>query len=113
MDKPIELSTQRLLLRQFTKEDVDDVLHYMGNPGWARYQVNIPLVPLSRENAESLVAMFSDLAKWAGIGMLRMFAIVLDGKVIGEIALNQRDNDRQNERAEIGILFHANTGAKD
>jgi RimJ/RimL family protein N-acetyltransferase len=60
-----------------------------------------PPVPLSRKQAEELTALFSDTAAWEKIGMLQMFAIVLDDKVIGEIALNQRKDDRPNERAEI------------
>jgi RimJ/RimL family protein N-acetyltransferase len=101
MDRPVELTTERLLLRPFALDDVDDVLEYTNDSEWARYQVNILPVPLSRKDAKALVAMFSDPAKWVKIGLLQMFAIVLEGKVIGEIALNQRDDDRQNERIEL------------
>jgi ribosomal-protein-alanine N-acetyltransferase len=101
MDRPIKLTTERLLLRPFTPDDVDDVLEYTQDPEWARYQVNIPPVPLSKKDAEALLAMFSDPAKWVKIGLLQMFAIVLEGKVIGEIALNQRGDDRPNERIEL------------
>jgi [ribosomal protein S5]-alanine N-acetyltransferase len=81
--------------------DVDDLLEYTGDEEWARYQINIPPVPLSRKQAEELTALFSDTVAWEKIGMLQMFAIVLDGKVIGEIAVNQREEDRPNERVEI------------
>jgi RimJ/RimL family protein N-acetyltransferase len=101
LDRPIKLTTERLLLRPFTLDDVEDVLEYTNDPEWARYQVNIPPVPLSRKEAEKLVAMFSDPAKWVKIGILKMFALVFEGKVIGEIVLNQRDEDRPNERVEL------------
>ena len=98
MDRPDELRTERLLLRPFTLDDVGDVLEYTNDPEWARYQVNIPPVPYTRKNAEALVAMFSDPQNWE---KLQIFAIVFKGKVIGEIGLNQRDEDRRNERAEL------------
>ena len=98
MDRPAELRTERLLLRPFTLDDVGDVLEYTNDPEWARYQVNIPPVPYTRKNAEALVAMFSDPSNWE---TLQIFATTFEGKVIGEIALNQRDEDRQNERAEL------------
>ncbi len=100
-DRPSKLTTERLLLRPFTLDDVDDVLEYTNDPEWARYQVNIPPVPYSRKDAEALVDMFSDSSNWTHIGILRIFAIVLEGKVIGEIGINQREEDRKNERIEI------------
>lgn len=110
---PVELRTERLLLRPFIMADVDDVLDYTNDPEWSRYQVNIPPVPCSRSDVESLVSMFSDPAKWVDIGILRIFAINFKGRVIGEIALNQRDDDRRNERVEIAYTLarrHWNKG---
>ena len=101
MDRPVILTTERLLLRPFTLDDVGDVLEYTNDPEWARYQVNIPPLPYTRKDTEALVAMFSNPAQWVKIGMLQMFAIVFDGKVIGNICLNQRDEDRKNERVEL------------
>jgi ribosomal-protein-alanine N-acetyltransferase len=95
----VVLKTNRLLLRQFTPDDVDDVLEYTQDPEWSRYQVNIPPVPLSRKMAEELVAMFSNPPATQGI--LQIFAIVLKGKVIGELCLNQHEEDRRNERFEL------------
>jgi len=113
MVKPIEIRTERLLLRPFRMSDVDDWLEITADQDWARYQINIPPVPLSRKQAEELTAMFSDTAAWEKIGLLQIFAIVLDDKVIGEIALNRREDDRPNERVEIGyslIRRHWNQG---
>ena len=112
MDRPIKLTTERLLLRLFTMDDVEDVLGYINDPEWAEYQVNIPPVPYTRKDAETLVTMFSDPSYWEtghpelpstanGAGLLQIFAVVFEGKVIGEIALNQRDEDRRNERVEL------------
>jgi len=112
MDRPVELTTDRLLLRPFTMDDVDDVLEYINDLEWAEYQVNIQSVPYTRKDVETLVAMFSDPSYWEtghpelpstgnGAGLLQIFAVVFEGKVIGEVALNQRGEDRPNERAEL------------
>lgn len=123
MDKPLEMRTERLLLRRFRMDDVDDVLEYASDPEWARYQFISPS-PYIRKNAETLVSMFSNPSYWQtghpelppsmnGVGLLQVFAIVFEGKVIGEIYLNQRDDDRQNERVELGYSLsrkHWNNG---
>jgi len=96
--EPPVIITERLRLRPFSVNDVEDMLEYTNDPEWARYQVNIPPIPYTRKDAETTVAMLSDPSNWE---VLQIFAIVLEGKVIGEIGLNQRGEDRQNERAEI------------
>ena len=113
MNKQVELRTERLLLRPFQMNDVYDWLEITSDQEWARYQINIPPVPLSRKQAEELTAMFSNPAGWEKIGMLQMFSIVFEGKVIGEIVLNQRDDDRPNERVEMAYSLarkHWNQG---
>jgi ribosomal-protein-alanine N-acetyltransferase len=113
MNRPVELKTERLLLRPFTMDDVDDVIEYSGDPEWARYQVNIPPVPFTREIAENLVKTFSDPISREKIGLMAIFAIVLEGKVIGEVALNRRGEDLPNERIEIAYSLsrrHWNKG---
>ncbi len=120
----VELRTERLLLRPFTLDDVYDVLEYINDQEWAEYQVNIPPQSYTRKDTETLVEMFSDPSYWEtghpglpstgnGAGLLQIFAVVLDGKVIGEIALNQRDDDRPNERVELAYTLsrqHWNKG---
>ena len=91
------IKTKRLRLRPFIISDADSVFEYANDPEWARYQVNITH-PLTRKDAETLVTMFSDPSNWE---FLQIFAIVLEDKVVGEIGLNQRVEDRQNERAEL------------
>jgi ribosomal-protein-alanine N-acetyltransferase len=51
--EPIELRTERLLLRPFDFADVDDVLGYEREPVMARYQPPGP--PFSREDAVTMV----------------------------------------------------------
>ena len=41
--EPAELNTERLLLRPFRLDDVDDVLAYASNPEWARFLPPVPL----------------------------------------------------------------------
>ncbi len=98
LDGPIRLTTERLLLRPFTLDDVGDVHEYTNDLEWARYQVNIPTPPYTRKDTESLVAMFSNQSN---LEMLQILAIVLEDKVIGETTLNQRDEDLKNERVEL------------
>ena len=59
MSTPVTLKTKRLLLRPFTKSDVDAVFSYSSDPEWVRYQVNIPQ-PFTRKDAEEFVALFSN-----------------------------------------------------
>jgi RimJ/RimL family protein N-acetyltransferase len=116
LNKVVQLRTKRLLLRPFTTDDVDDVLEYINDPEWAEYLVNIPSVPYTRKYAETLVAMLSDPSYWEtghpelpsignGAGLLQISAVVFEGRVIGEIALNQRDDDRPNERVELAYAL--------
>jgi len=96
MGMPVELKTKRLLLRPFTMSDSGDVFEYASNPEWGRYLINIPQ-PFTLKDAGEFVTRFSNLDSW---DKLPMFAIVLEGKVVGEIYLN--DLDLQNKRAELG-----------
>jgi ribosomal-protein-alanine N-acetyltransferase len=116
MNTTPELKTSRLLLRQFTPDDVDDVLEYVNDQEWAQFQVNIQPAPYTREDIETLVDMFSHPSYWetghpglppmgTGAGLLMIFAVVLDGHVIGEIALNRREQDLPNDRVEIAYTL--------
>jgi ribosomal-protein-alanine N-acetyltransferase len=107
-----ELRTPRLLLRHFSSKDVEDLMEYSADPEWARYQCNILPHPYSRRDAETLTAMFSDPASWerghaglpscaSGAGLLQVFAVVFESKVVADVVLNQRADDLQNERCEL------------
>jgi RimJ/RimL family protein N-acetyltransferase len=90
-------------------KDVDDVFENNQDPEMARYAVGIPPIPITRQMAESLVSMFSNPPESQGI--LQIFAVVLEGKVIGEICLNQHEPDAQNDRSELTYaLAHPHWG---
>ena len=91
MTEPIEMRTERLLMRPFRLTDVDDVYAYASDPQWGRF---LPLpVPYLLKDAEEFVAR----------SVLRprdtpMFAIVLDGVVVGGI---EAEVDAVNKIAEV------------
>ena len=91
MTTPTELTTERLLLRPFRMSDVDDVLAYASDPGWAEF----PLHPYDRGNAEHSVA-YSVAESW---DKAAEFAIVFDGRVVGLVALVV---DSKHQNAELG-----------
>ena len=92
-----ELKTDRLLLRPFRVEDVDDVFGYARHPEWTRYLPGIPQ-PYGRRHAEEFVAK-SILASWESF---TPFAIVLEGTVIGATNLSI---DTVNETASLGYAL--------
>ena len=93
MTDPTELDTERLLLRQFRLKDVDDVFAYAKDPEWARYLPQPQ--PYVRRHAEEVVAQ-RVLSSWE---TNPVWAVVLDGKVIGGIGLRI---SLQNETAQLG-----------
>ena len=116
LNSPLELRIECLLLRPFTMDDVDDVLEYINDPELSRYQIATLQGPYTRQNIETLVEMFSEPSYWGsghpglpspgnGAGLLQIFAVVLEGKVIGEIALNRREDDRPNDRVELAYTL--------
>jgi ribosomal-protein-alanine N-acetyltransferase len=76
-----ELRTERLLLRPFSPADVDDVFAYASDPEWSRYLPEAPR-PYERHHADDFIE--ASLSSW---GAYPQFAIVLNGKVIGDISL--------------------------
>ena len=81
MTEPVELRTERLLLRPFKLDDVEDVFTYASDPEWARY---LPVSqPYARQHAEEFVAQ-RVLASW---DTNPVWALVLAGRVIGGIGL--------------------------
>jgi RimJ/RimL family protein N-acetyltransferase len=51
MNKPIELTTERLLIRPFRQSDLEDLIEYANDPEWVRYLANIPY-PYTKKDAE-------------------------------------------------------------
>ena len=90
----VELITERLLLRPFKLEDVNDVFEYASDAKWARYLPRVPQ-PFTRRAAEERVAR-NVLESWENHPT---WAIVLNQKVIGDIVLML---DVQHEIGELG-----------
>ena len=97
MDEPVEIRTNRLLLRQFRSSDVDDVLAYRDDAEFSRYLPHIPQ-PFTRGDAEEFVArnIAEPWDKYA------TFAIVFEGAVIGTVNL---DIDQAHGIAMLGFAI--------
>ena len=91
--RELELKTERLVLRPFRLEDVDDVFEYARDPDWARF-LPVPQ-PYERRDAEVFVA-----GQVAEVRVDRVsLAIELDRKVVGGIGLRI---DASKQTAEMG-----------
>ena len=96
-DRP-QLKTERLLLRPFRLEDVDDVYAYARDPEWGRYLAAALPRPYERKHAEEFVAR-QVLTSWA---TTPTFAIALNSTVIGSIALRV---DEANQTANLSYAL--------
>ena len=97
MVEPVELQTDRLLLRQFCSRDVDDVLAYRDDAEFSRYLPHIPQ-PFTRRHAEAFVAQ-NIADPWHACPT---FAVVLEGTVIGTVNL---DVDQAHGMAMLGFAI--------
>ena len=97
----VTLNTERLLLRQFRLEDIDDIVKMGGFPTWDLSGPN----PYTRQHAEEFLAN-TVLTPW---NSMASFAAVLDNKVIGII--NFKIN-RENETSTIGYSIGEEHWAK-
>ena len=79
--REFELRTERMLLRPHRLEDVDEVFEFACDPEWGRYY-KVPK-PYRREHAVEFVAR-RILASW---DEHPLWAMVLEGKVVGGIGL--------------------------
>ena len=86
---PRRIETERLLLRPFALDDVDDVLGYAGDSEWARYLAFIPK-PFARPQAERFVAQ-RIVRDW---NQRPTWAITRDHRVIGGLGLQLEANHR-------------------
>ena len=82
MAAPIELYTERLILRPFQPGDVADALAYRNDEQFARFLSHIPL-PFTRQDAEAYIRQ-NIAAPW---DKSPTFAVVLNGKLIGTVNL--------------------------
>lgn len=85
--------TERLILRRFRKDDLDDLYDYLSDAEVVKYE---PYKPMNRKEAEICLheRMESD----------DMIAVELksSGKLIGNVYLGKRDC----RALEIGFVFH-------
>ncbi|MFK7800201.1 MAG: GNAT family N-acetyltransferase [Anaerolineae bacterium] len=87
MTLPEIIKTERLHLRPFTFADVDDVYGYASDPEWSLY-LAVPY-PYTYQHAEQFIATrkLDDPTKE------KVWAIELDGAVIGGISLRSKAED--------------------
>ena len=98
-DERVTLRTERLLLRPFGPDDVQDRIAYASDPGWGRFLNSVPLPDI--RHAEEFIA-HRLLASWSTEAF---FAIEFDTTVIGGIGLHVRDEN------EIGTIDYGITSA--
>ena len=98
--QPVELKTERMTLRPFNLDDVDDTYAFASDPEWRRYLPgsNWPQ-SYSRRDAEQWVAR-QVLTPWE---TTPMFAIEYGKRVVGWIKLNV---DHEREIASIAYALH-------
>ena len=96
LNERVELETERLLLRPFQFEDVDDVLSYSTDPEFGRF-LPIPQ-PFTHGDAAEFVAR-KVLLEWS---TQPRFAIVLGRNVVGDVGLNLQVN---HNIAELGYAL--------
>lgn len=96
MREPMEIRTERLLLRPFKLKDVDDVYAYAKDPEWGRF-LTIPY-PYEYRDAEIHVAR-SFLNPW---DTRPTFAISLEDTVIGGVNV-RIDTDKMTADLGYGI----------
>ncbi|GAA2510072.1 GNAT family protein [Streptomyces thermolineatus] len=97
------MTTERLLLRLFTAEDIDDMYAYQGLPEVARFLYR---PPRSRERCAEVVARVSQATGWKEDGDDLTFAVCRRDTpgVIGEVTLVL--SSAHARQAEIGWVFH-------
>ncbi|MEV7181911.1 GNAT family protein [Kitasatospora sp. NPDC093679] len=105
----LPVTTERLVMRLFTQDDLDDLCAYQGLPEVARYLYR---QPLTREQcARSLVKRAAG-TEWAKDGDDLVLAVCrTDGAdVVGEIVLKLAS--AQARQAEIGWIFNPAFGGR-
>lgn len=101
--------TERLLLRPFTPDDVDDLYAYQGLPEVARYLYR---PPLTREQCAQTLERRAAGTAWAEDGDALAFAVcpVGEGKVVGEVTLKLAS--ARARQAEIGWTVNPAYGGR-
>lgn len=95
------LTTDRLLLRTFTPDDVEDTFAYQSRPDVTRYLLS---GPRDRAGAEESVRRMMTETELVKDGDSLAFAVVLDGAVIGQVDLVLVSAEHR--QGEVGYVFH-------
>ena len=105
------LETERLILREFRKDDLDDFAATMAEPEVVRH---LAIEPLSREDA--LRRIFLAAGQWPILGM-GMWAVELkgSGRVVGHVGFFDMERDMQPSligQPEMGWIFDPSVHGK-
>jgi RimJ/RimL family protein N-acetyltransferase len=99
----LPITTQRLVLRSFRPEDVDDVLSYRSVPDVVRY---IPGEPKTREQVTDMVAHSTTAGLLDDKHPHLTLAVTLDGRVVGDMMLHLDGLDGTDGRqVELGWIL--------
>ncbi|MCY7271655.1 MAG: GNAT family N-acetyltransferase [Sphingomonas bacterium] len=99
------LETERLILRDFKRDDLDSLAETLGDPEVVRH---LTAEPISRE--DSLRRLFVAVGQWPVTGM-GMWAVERksDGKLVGHVGFFDMERDMQPSLIglpEMGWIFH-------
>jgi RimJ/RimL family protein N-acetyltransferase len=105
----LPFSTERLLLRLFTPDDLDDLYAYQGLPEVARHLYR---QPLTREQCAQSLARRAAGTAWAeeGDGLVVAVCPVGEAKVVGEVVLKLASVRAR--QVEIGWIFNPAYGGR-
>lgn len=98
---PAPLTTERLVLRFMTTDDVDDIHAYQSREDVCRYLL---FEPRDRATVAAKVAQHAEARTLGGDGDYWQIAIELDGRVVGDVYFSIKSVAQQT--GEIGWTMH-------
>jgi RimJ/RimL family protein N-acetyltransferase len=98
----LPITTDRLVLRSFGPDDVDDVLSYRSVPDVVRY---IPGEPKTREQVVDMVAHSATAGLLDDRHPHVTLAVDLGGRVVGDVLLHLDGLDGHGKQVELGWVF--------
>ena len=104
----MELTTSRMILREFVFEDWPAVLAYQSNPRYLRYT---PWDGRSAADVQAFVQCFVDYQKQEPRAKFQLaLTLTLDGRLIGTCGLRKAAADSQRQKS--GANWHLSSGGK-
>ena len=99
----VVVETERVVVRTFRPEDIDDAHAWYGDPEVARYTL---WEPHSREESEARVRRLAAIVPPGEIGEWVEYAVALkgEGRVVGSVSL--KIDDTYGRQAELGWFFN-------